>query len=160
MRYESLFIPLVILQFLVAGSAIGQSARVVFLKGYVPFSEDVFSHKVRITDSQEGQYARPHTTYTEKYITVGKLKTRSVVVYDYIAPVPAFYIGRDKRHLLTPGSTVQFVEVKNRFSFLTQRYRLITCTTDQFRDLYNHKKWLRNKLLKNGFSSVDELLKL
>lgn len=150
---------MVILQFLIAGSVMGQRGRIVFFKGYDPVNEDFYTHKVRITDSQEGQYARPHTTYTEKFITVGKLKTRSVVVYDYNAPVPAFYMGRDKRHLLTPAATIQFVAVKNRFSFPIHRYRLVTYSTAQFRDLYNHKKWLRKSLLKNGFASVDELLK-
>lgn len=153
---------LLFLLFITSGQAIAQAqySRVVFFKGYMPFGSDIYTHKVKITPDKEGQYARPKTKYTGKYILVGRIRARSVMVYDYLQPTPAFYIGHDTRDLITPTDSVQFINVKNRFSFFTPRYSFRKVSAGDFKKLYARKKWLRKKLKQMGYSSFDDMMKV
>jgi|GEM_PF-7051712 len=153
---------LLLLSFLLLsfGQVHSQTARVVFFKTGTPFPGSLYHHKVKITDAQEGQYARPHTTYGYKYIQVGKLTPSTALVYDYAAPTPAFYMGQDKRDQFTPSQPVQFVAVKTRYTLFPSHYSFQTYTQEQFKQLYNSNEHLRKQLLKCGYHSVDELLQL
>jgi hypothetical protein len=160
MQYYKASILLVITLATLCATASAQYARVVFFRGYSPFNSDFYRHKIKITDANEGQYARPHTIYAHNYIRVGMLRARSVMVYDYLQPTPSFYAGHDLRHQVTPADTIQLIQVTNRTYFFQPRFRFTTCNMQHFKELYAHKKWLQKKLAKCGYKSVNELLKI
>ena len=136
-----------LLAILFAAHAQAQNGKIIFFRGYNPFADDMYNHNVKLLTP--GGAA-----------VIGKIGMQTVCVYDNAQPGATFYIGHDHAHRVTANAPEQFVKVSNRFWYMfIRRYKLKTYTAEEFQHYYDRKRWLRRNLAKQGYPSVNNIIR-
>ena len=85
----------------------------------------------------------------------------SFFVFDTPKDTGIYYLDGFKKKKLTVSTSeksITFVAIKINFFPLSNKHPIRKVTLDDFKNAYNHKKWLRKKMAKAGYKSVDDII--